>query len=97
MAAGYCPRCKSRLYPADEESMNAVGVCSYCTTYDTTPDKRLAGKLADYRKAKEEERACCQRQQERRAARNRKARERHWRRTGVSSATVDWMKRTGQL
>jgi len=34
---------------------------------------------------------------EKRKRRNRNARERHWRNTGVSSNTIDWMKQTGWL
>lgn len=29
---GYCPKCRSRLYPVDEEYMRKHGVCSYCVT-----------------------------------------------------------------
>ena len=38
-----------------------------------------------------------QQQREKRLARNRKARERHWRKTGVSSGTISWMKAGGWL
>jgi transcription initiation factor TFIIIB Brf1 subunit/transcription initiation factor TFIIB len=34
MPEGYCPRCGSRLYPADEEYMLVCGVCSGCVTWD---------------------------------------------------------------
>ena len=30
----YCPKCKSRLYPADDEPMKKYGVCSFCVTYN---------------------------------------------------------------
>lgn len=26
----HCPKCKSRLYPADDQSMATAGLCSYC-------------------------------------------------------------------
>lgn len=42
----YCPKCKSLLYPQDEQYMSAVGVCSYCVTYDNTPDKRYQAAYA---------------------------------------------------
>jgi DNA-directed RNA polymerase subunit M/transcription elongation factor TFIIS len=29
----YCPKCKSCLYPIDEEYMAERGMCSYCCTY----------------------------------------------------------------
>jgi len=32
-----------------------------------------------------------------RLLRNQKARERHWRNTGVSQSTINWMKQTGKL
>ena len=32
-----------------------------------------------------------------RLRKNEKARERHWRKTGVSDRTINWMKDTGQL
>lgn len=34
MAYGYCPKCGSRLYPADEEYMQVVGVCGDCVSFD---------------------------------------------------------------
>jgi hypothetical protein len=34
---------------------------------------------------------------EQRAKRNAKARERHWRKTGVGDGTINWMKQTGWL
>lgn len=37
----YCPKCKSRLYPNDRAYIGITGVCSYCVTYDNTPDKRF--------------------------------------------------------
>jgi DNA-directed RNA polymerase subunit M/transcription elongation factor TFIIS len=43
----YCPKCKSRLYPDDEKYMKAVGVCSYCVTWDNTPDKRIQKKYQE--------------------------------------------------
>jgi hypothetical protein len=39
-AEGYCPKCGSRLYPADEEYIEKAGVCSDCVTWDKTPDQR---------------------------------------------------------
>ena len=38
---GYCPKCRSLLYPGDQESMDLVGVCSGCVTYDKTPGKSV--------------------------------------------------------
>lgn len=29
----YCPKCKSKLYPADEKHIEKYGICSYCTTF----------------------------------------------------------------
>jgi hypothetical protein len=29
----YCPKCKSKLYPADTEYMRHYGICSYCYTF----------------------------------------------------------------
>lgn len=29
----YCPNCKSLLQQVDEDSMELVQVCSYCTSY----------------------------------------------------------------
>lgn len=29
----YCPRCKSRLFPIDEDYIREHGKCSYCCTY----------------------------------------------------------------
>lgn len=41
----YCPRCKSRLYPVDDESMNLVNACSYCSnTNKELKEKFLAAK-----------------------------------------------------
>jgi hypothetical protein len=37
----YCPRCRSRLFPDDAKYISKAGVCSYCVTYDNTPDKRF--------------------------------------------------------
>jgi len=37
----YCPKCKSLLYPIDIEYIENAGVCSYCVTWDNTPDKRF--------------------------------------------------------
>lgn len=48
----YCPKCKSRLYPQDVEYMTAAGVCSYCVTNDTTPDKRFRLAYQDAQKRK---------------------------------------------
>ena len=50
--ASYCPKCKSKLYPDDEEPMEAVGVCGGCVSYDNTPDKRLQKKLEEYKSKK---------------------------------------------
>jgi DNA-directed RNA polymerase subunit M/transcription elongation factor TFIIS len=36
MAAGYCPKCHSRLYPDDEKYMKYTGVCGYCVSFDKT-------------------------------------------------------------
>jgi len=36
-------------------------------------------------------------QKQKRLQKNRKARERHWKKTGVSEATIKWMKDTGWL
>jgi hypothetical protein len=36
-------------------------------------------------------------QREKRLERNRKARENHWRKTGVGDGTINWMKQTGWL
>ena len=38
---GYCPKCGSKLFPGDSQYMEKTGVCSYCVTYDNTPDKRF--------------------------------------------------------
>jgi len=45
----YCPKCKSLLYPIDEEYMAERGICSYCCTYD----HRLRGD--DFKKLKEKQ------------------------------------------
>jgi hypothetical protein len=37
----YCPKCKSKLWPDDDKYIKATGVCSYCVTCDSTPDKRF--------------------------------------------------------
>lgn len=42
MADGYCPRCGSKLYPQDEKYMKAIGVCSYCGTYNQKFREELA-------------------------------------------------------
>lgn len=49
----HCPKCKSRLYPGDDDAMRWAGVCSNCVSYDHTEDHRYQ---AAYRagKAKEE-------------------------------------------
>ena len=31
--AGYCPKCKSKIYPLDVDYLAKYGVCSYCVTY----------------------------------------------------------------
>lgn len=41
---GYCPNCHSKLYPVDEESMQLVNVCSYCTTNISKYREALANK-----------------------------------------------------
>lgn len=38
---GYCPKCKSKLCPDDKKYMEVAKVCSYCVTFDNTPDKRF--------------------------------------------------------
>lgn len=48
----YCPKCKSRLYPDDRDCMDKVGVCGYCVSYDTTPDKRFKKAYEEKRKEK---------------------------------------------
>ena len=48
----YCPKCKSRLFPDDEKYIQAAGVCGYCVTYDTTPDKRFQKAAANQPKKK---------------------------------------------
>jgi hypothetical protein len=45
----YCPKCKSRIFPGDEEYLNVAGVCSYCVTYDRTPDKRFFKAWENYK------------------------------------------------
>lgn len=45
----YCPKCKSKLYPMDKEYIEATGVCSYCVTYDNTPDKKLRKAYLDFK------------------------------------------------
>ena len=52
LSEGYCPKCKSRLYPNDEEPMEAAGVCGDCVAWDKTPDKRFQKKVEEYRKNK---------------------------------------------
>jgi hypothetical protein len=52
----YCPKCGSRLYPADEHYMAATGVCSYCVTNDTTPDARYWHKWAQWQEQRKKER-----------------------------------------
>lgn len=47
--SSYCPKCGSLLFPGDEESIEATGICSYCTTYDKTPDKRFQKRLSAFR------------------------------------------------
>lgn len=44
---GYCPKCKSRLFPADDDYMEKAGVCSACVTWDKTPDRRFKQKYED--------------------------------------------------
>jgi hypothetical protein len=48
----YCPKCKSVLAPADNEYIEKAGVCSYCVTYDNTPDKRFRAKFDEAPKVK---------------------------------------------
>lgn len=48
----YCPKCKSKLYPMDKEYIEATGVCSYCVTYDNTPDKKLRKAFLDFKNKK---------------------------------------------
>jgi DNA-directed RNA polymerase subunit M/transcription elongation factor TFIIS len=36
----YCPKCKSRLYPGDEDYMDAVNVCSGCVSYGSADLKK---------------------------------------------------------
>lgn len=48
----YCPKCKSLLCPDDQEYIKATGVCSYCVTWDATPDKRFMKLWAEYKKTK---------------------------------------------
>lgn len=33
MPPGYCYRCGSKLYPADDDYIKKYGVCSYCVTF----------------------------------------------------------------
>ena len=44
----YCPKCRSRLFPADEEYMKAAGVCGDCVAYDKSPDHRYRMKYLAY-------------------------------------------------
>ena len=44
MAAGYCPKCYSRLFPFDIEALKKWGVCSYCVSYDPEIKKMIAKK-----------------------------------------------------
>ena len=46
MFLGYCPKCKSRLYPQDEEYMMATGFCGYCVTMNN--NKLLLATYQDY-------------------------------------------------
>ena len=39
----YCPKCKSRLYPIDEEYMKKYGKCSYCVTYGSKEKEESNG------------------------------------------------------
>ena len=47
----YCPKCKSRLSPQDDEYIQAAGVCSYCVTFDSTTDYRFRKKYEEYKKS----------------------------------------------
>ena len=29
----YCPKCRSKLYPVDDEYMKKYGLCSYCISF----------------------------------------------------------------
>jgi len=44
----YCPKCKSRLGAGDADYMKAVGICSYCVTYDNTPGRRFMAAYLEY-------------------------------------------------
>ena len=48
----YCPRCKSKLYPIDDESMNLVNVCSYCSSTNKELKEKFLAILAAKRKVK---------------------------------------------
>lgn len=53
MAEGCCPRCGSRLYPADEEYMAVCGVCSDCVSWDRSGKYKPAWQEHQKRKAEE--------------------------------------------
>lgn len=52
----YCPKCKSRLFPGDQESISLVGVCSYCTTWDKRFREALQAKKEELAKTKKKRR-----------------------------------------
>lgn len=49
---GYCPRCGSRLYPADAEYMKATGGCSGCVTWDWSPTRHYQRAWNEYQDRK---------------------------------------------
>lgn len=42
----YCPRCKSKLFPADEESIRLINVCSGCISYSKPLQQQYAEAVA---------------------------------------------------
>lgn len=51
MSFGYCPRCKSKLYPDDARYMQGAGVCGSCVTFDGTPDRRFHMAMERFKEA----------------------------------------------
>lgn len=37
----YCPKCKSKLFPEDDNYIKVTGVCSYCVTYSKNGNLQL--------------------------------------------------------
>lgn len=56
MPAGYCPVCKSKLFPVDEKPMRLVKACSSCVTYNTTCRQDYDAALAEEKRKRQRQR-----------------------------------------